>query len=118
MKKLIPVGVFVVIILGASFLFIYNSSSPLTPGSKQTNESSINTSFSNPKKSAHYESNTPEHGSTLAGVPINVVINFNFDLAVPSEKIWTLIRQMEFILLTTRLAGQMEAAMTEVSNSQ
>src|SRR3990167_7620864 len=85
MKKLIPVGVFVVIILGASFLFIYNSSSPLTPGSKQTNESSINTSFSNPKKSAHYESNTPEHGSTLAGVPINVVINFNFDLAVPSD---------------------------------
>src|SRR3990172_9806619 len=85
MKKLIPVGVFVVIILGASFLFIYNSSSPLTPGSKQTNESSINTSFSNPKKSAHYESNTPEHGSTLAGVPINVVINFNFDLAAPSE---------------------------------
>src|SRR3989344_1203880 len=85
MKKLIPVGVFVVIILGASFLFIYNTSSTLTPGSKQTNESSINTSFSNPKKSAHYESNTPEHGSTLAGVPINVVINFNFDLAKPSE---------------------------------
>lgn len=40
--------------------------------------------FSNPKKSAHYESNTPAHSETLAGVPINVVINVNFDLAPPS----------------------------------
>jgi len=43
------------------------------------------TRFENPKKSAHYESNTPAHGATLAGVPINVVIDFNFDLAPPSE---------------------------------
>lgn len=42
-------------------------------------------SFANPKKSAHYESNTPAHGVTLAGVPMNVVIDFNFDLAKPSE---------------------------------
>lgn len=41
--------------------------------------------FENPKKSAHWESNTPAHGAILAGVPINVVINFNFDLAAPSE---------------------------------
>ena len=41
--------------------------------------------FENPKKSAHYESNTPAHGSVMAGVPINVVINFNFDLAKPSS---------------------------------
>lgn len=38
-------------------------------------------SFQNPKKSAHYESNTPSHGTVLAGVPINVAISFNFDLA-------------------------------------
>lgn len=37
--------------------------------------------FQNPKKAAHYESNTPEHGAVLAGVPVNVVIDFNFDLA-------------------------------------
>lgn len=43
-----------------------------------------NFSFENPKKSAHYESNTPAHGSVLAGVPLNVVIDFNFDLAAPS----------------------------------
>ena len=41
--------------------------------------------FSNPQKSAHYESNTPEHASILAGVPVNIVIDFNFDLAKPSE---------------------------------
>jgi plastocyanin len=40
--------------------------------------------FENPKKSAHYESNAPGHGSVLAGVPVNVVIDFNFDLAEPS----------------------------------
>ncbi|OGI26587.1 MAG: hypothetical protein A2359_03605 [Candidatus Moranbacteria bacterium RIFOXYB1_FULL_43_19] len=40
--------------------------------------------FENPKKSAHYEGNTPSHGDKLAGVPINVVIDFNFDLASPS----------------------------------
>lgn len=42
-------------------------------------------SFENPKKSAHYESNTPEHAAILAGAPTNVVINFNFDLVKPSE---------------------------------
>ncbi|MBW3569389.1 copper resistance protein CopC [Candidatus Parcubacteria bacterium] len=41
--------------------------------------------FENPKKSAHYESNTPAHSAALAGVPTNVVIDFNFDLAEPSS---------------------------------
>jgi plastocyanin len=41
--------------------------------------------FDLPKKSAHYESNTPEHEAVLAGIPINVVIDFNFDLAPPSS---------------------------------
>lgn len=41
--------------------------------------------FQNPKKSAHYESNTPAHGAILPAPPINVVIDFNFDLAEPSE---------------------------------
>ncbi len=37
------------------------------------------------KKSAHYESNTPAHGSILAEVPVNVVIDFNFDLGPGSS---------------------------------
>ncbi len=41
--------------------------------------------FGIPKKSAHYESNTPEHGAVIPAVPVNVVIDFNFDLVPPSE---------------------------------
>ena len=41
--------------------------------------------FKNPKKSAHYESNTPAHGSILAAPPKNIVIDFNFDLALNSS---------------------------------
>lgn len=37
--------------------------------------------FKNPKKTPHYESNTPEHGAVFAGVPLEIVVNFNFDLA-------------------------------------
>lgn len=59
-------------------------SSTTTPPSSQTTTSN-EFSFENPKKSAHYESNTPAHSSVLAGVPTNVVIDFNFDLAAPSS---------------------------------
>lgn len=41
--------------------------------------------FGTPKKAAHYESNTPAHGMVLSAPPINVVIDFNFDLAPPSR---------------------------------
>ncbi len=41
--------------------------------------------FNRTKKSAHYESNTPTHGAVLSGVPVNVVIDFNFDLTLLSE---------------------------------
>src|SRR5687767_13578588 len=51
----------------------------------QETESTQSVQFNIPKKSAHYETNTPNHGATLAGVPFNIVIDFNFDLAKPSE---------------------------------
>lgn len=57
------------------------TATPSPPKSTTSNQFS----FENPKKSAHYESNTPSHGSVLAGVPVNVVIDFNFDLAAPSS---------------------------------
>lgn len=41
--------------------------------------------FNTPKKAAHWESNTPSHAAVLAGVPVNVVIDFNFDLASNSQ---------------------------------
>lgn len=37
--------------------------------------------FANPKKGAHFETSTPAHGSILPGVPVDLVIDFNFDLA-------------------------------------
>lgn len=41
-------------------------------------------SFSEPKKSAHYENNTPAHGAVFPAPPPEVVVDFNFDLAAPS----------------------------------
>ena len=84
MTKFAAIGVLIiVVILGIGFIFLNKSLSPVPSVDKNNQQASAE--FGNPKKSAHYESNTPEHGSTLAGVPINVVINFNFDLAKPSE---------------------------------
>lgn len=68
--------------LGAIFFVSQNTSINKTQDSSGIKSP---TGFSTSKKSAHYESNTPEYGTTLAGVPINVVINFNFDLVNPSE---------------------------------
>lgn len=42
-------------------------------------------SFQNPIKTPHWEANIPEHESELPGVPVNVVINFNFDLSPKSS---------------------------------
>jgi plastocyanin/methionine-rich copper-binding protein CopC len=50
-----------------------------------TGTNGANHTFEAPKKSAHYESNTPAHEAVIPAPPINVVINFNFDLAPPSE---------------------------------
>lgn len=41
-------------------------------------------SFMTPKKGAHFETSTPAHASTLAAIPVDVVIDFNFDLAANS----------------------------------
>lgn len=41
--------------------------------------------FDQPKKSAHYVSNTPEHGAILDQTPGQVTIIFDFDLAPPSD---------------------------------
>ncbi len=58
------------------------------PGTTGTSPAAMPTpafAFGIPKKSAHYESNTPAHEMVLAGVPINMVIDFNFDLHDKSE---------------------------------
>ena len=52
-----------------------------TNTSQSTTNNGQAASFATPKKSAHFETSTPAHRSTLAAVPADVVIDFNFDLA-------------------------------------
>ncbi len=87
MKYFLVVLVLVSIGISGFFIFRQTNLEPMDDKSTyiETDSKQDNFKFSNPKKSAHYESNTPEHGSILAGVPINVVIDFNFDLAKNSE---------------------------------
>lgn len=87
-------------IIGGFVFFNYNfggsktksiDSSPSTVAWDQNDKERSNQgkplqfTFENPKKSVHFESNTPLHGAILAGAPINIVIDFNFGLAKPSE---------------------------------
>lgn len=58
---------------------------PLSPREDKQVGSSSSTTFQTPKKSAHYEGNTPAHGAILPAPPVNIVIDFNFDLAESSE---------------------------------
>lgn len=86
MNKVALIALLAVAILGGGFFLLNKSSTPNFPQKQaQQQEGGKTTTFENPKKSAHYESNTPSHGLTLAAPPINVVIDFNFDLAEPSE---------------------------------
>lgn len=58
------------------------AAAPSTTSPPATNTQSQEVvSFATAKKSAHFETSTPAHGSTLADVPVDVVIDFNFDLA-------------------------------------
>jgi plastocyanin len=89
MKKIILlVVVLFVVLAGGYYLFV---DKPIAQeqrlGDENGSSKNLNTStfnFNNPKKSAHYESNTPAHGTILAAAPINIVLDFNFDLAAPS----------------------------------
>lgn len=71
--------------------FFSNNRDGSYSGKQNVNPQTIQTSsgktftFANPKKSAHYETNTPAHGTILAGAPVNIVLDFNFDLARPSS---------------------------------
>lgn len=87
-------GIVVLVIVGfVGWQTLGQKSSPKTQDPSQTSESTnqsstsdnSNNQFQTPEKSAHYESNTPAHGTVLAAPPVNIVIDFNFDLAKPSS---------------------------------
>src|SRR3989337_3165039 len=87
-KLFITAAIISILLIAFAYVVFYKANkSPSAPSvsPEQETSSTQSTSFGLSKKSAHYESNTPEHGATLAGVPQNVVVNFNFDLAAPSE---------------------------------
>lgn len=84
--KYIVTIVGLIVLAGGVFYFSQNKTTESENDLMSTEQSQENEGFNFgiPKKSAHYESNTPEHGSVLAAAPLSVVINFNFDLAAPS----------------------------------
>lgn len=83
MKKFI---IFLVLIIVAVAVYLVLSETrPVLKDAKVPKTEKMESNFSKPKKSAHYENNTPPHGEILAGVPVNVSLDFNFDLAKPSD---------------------------------
>lgn len=79
-------GVAILVLLATGAFFLFRGKVPgMKLGGVSTPKTANGTSFSTPKKSLHWENNAPEHGAVLAGVPVNVSINFNFDLGLGSE---------------------------------
>ncbi len=82
MNKALYAVIAIIVLVAGVFIFSKKQTSfPATQNQSTTSPDG----FSAPKKAAHYESNTPEHEAVLAGVPVNVVIDFNFDVAKGSE---------------------------------
>lgn len=79
-KKIIIIAIVAAIAVVAGYLFLGKdvAVNEISPETKKI-------VFISPKKAAHYEGNVPEHGMILAGAPVNVVIDFNFDLAANSS---------------------------------
>lgn len=81
--KVVYIGIGLVVLIIGAFLLFGRTQVPEKQPTQETKKEQL--TFVNPKKSAHFESNTPAHGAILAGVPVNVVVDFNFDLAKPSS---------------------------------
>lgn len=95
-NKLIIYGVVVLVVIAGiiALLLAKRSSEPevafnteqqsVVEETSMEGNDALEVKFNKAKKSAHYETNTPAHGAVLAAPPVNVVIDFNFDLAAPS----------------------------------
>jgi len=86
---LIGLGVlFIVILISAGMMLYFKNKNQTatnvdSPIATQNEKAPID--FGQQIKSAHFETSTPEHGTTLAAAPNQIAINFNFDLAKPSD---------------------------------
>lgn len=94
MRNSLLIGVLIILLLGvgAYFYFQGQKTSTLSIPSYQTTPSSerafphqYSSEFEDPKKTPHYESNIPNHGDVIPAAPVNVIINFNFDLSTKSS---------------------------------
>lgn len=94
MKKYIYLLVVIIIVSGFFIASNRSQESTITLGDQQSSSTKI--TFTKPKKSAHYESNVPAHGSILAASPVNIVIDFNFDLSSNSSISITDIKGVEY----------------------
>jgi plastocyanin len=91
------IGILILAFVSLGVFFLYRNNPDFLPITKTIPDTNIKLpdttsavnekkiSLENPKKSAHYETNTPTHKTILTKIPINIVIDFNFDLAVPSS---------------------------------
>ena len=87
MKKVIfaLVGVTVLIIIFGIVVTNRKKTQAPIPSLPATEQTPSSTTVETEVKSLHFENSVPSHGSILAAVPINVVINFNFDLISSSS---------------------------------
>lgn len=86
MGKLIILVVIALTVLVTGAYFVFNNQNQNSNTSTQSQTpTQAQEAFTNPKKAAHWQSNTPNHADVLAAAPINIVINFDFDLAQNSE---------------------------------
>jgi plastocyanin/methionine-rich copper-binding protein CopC len=56
---------------------------------ESTDDPEVEFTFETPVKSPHYVDNVPAHAAVIPDVPINIVVNFDFDVIPPSEIVVT-----------------------------
>jgi plastocyanin len=74
------------ILMAISLLLVIGAYRPLIITGNIADAQSAGVQFSPPKEVGQWTNNTPLHGAVLAGVPINVVVDFNYDRG-PGSKI-------------------------------
>lgn len=88
-KKLIIIAVATIALVFTGYLFLTQNKADNHAGKtvviNEGSPSAKSITFGKPKQSVHYQGNVPAHGAVLAGVPVNVVIDFNFDIAIKSN---------------------------------
>jgi plastocyanin/methionine-rich copper-binding protein CopC len=86
-SAIVIIIIIVLVLIGLGIgIFVLLSKNPEV-GSKVNTPSfmKIGSKLENQTKSPHFVSSTPAHGEVFAASPYNVVIDFNFDIATPSE---------------------------------